>query len=347
MADPTPPNPTYQMLWRCTQCHTADLLALTQRFCPACGAAQDPDQRYFPPPGQEVEVKNHRYVGADWPCAYCEAPNAAASAFCTHCGAPKDGHKEVARVASPDEAATPPSPPSAPAQPAQPAATPSGFPWGKAVLAVLLLALVGWATLFFSRHDETAQVVQQQWARSVEIEQYTAVSESAWCDSLPAGAYQVSRGREQRGTRQVEDGQVCHDVRQDQGDGTFIKRRECETRWRDEPVYDDRCRFRLNRWQALRTDALQGDATLAPAWPQPRLGNGWVANGPALLGMQRLGARTERYEVKVRSSQGKEWTCTLPEARWAALRPHTPVTLAVRGTGGADCATLAPAAAAR
>jgi hypothetical protein len=288
-----------------------------------CGAAQEPEKRYFPEPGKEIEAVGHRYVGVDWKCAYCDSPNSAAAAFCTSCGGPKEGTKEVARV---QEEAPAPLPQA------------SGFPWIKALLASLLVALAVPGYLFFSKHDESVQVAERTWNREVDVERFTAVNDAAWCDALPAGAYQVTRSREQRSTRKVEAGQECRDKRVDKGDGTFIKQQECTTQYRDEPVYDMKCRYRINRWQVTRTDRLAGDATLAPSWPAPSLARP-LAGGES-LGVERLGSRREHYRVLLKSDKGKEWTCDLDVGTWSALEQGRRVNLKVRGTGGADCGSL-------
>lgn len=325
----------FEMLWDCAQCDASGLLGTTHRHCPTCGAAQDPDRRYFPAPGQEVEAKGHRFVGADWACAYCESPNSAAAAFCGNCGGPRDGARQVNQVsdAAPGAAARP-----AVLQPAQAPAPKPGFRWLKALLAMLLLG-VGLAYLFFSQHDERVQIVEKTWSRQIDVERYTSVRGADWCDALPPQAYQVSRSREQRGTRQVEAGQDCVELRSDVGDGSFTKRRECSTRYRDEPVFDDKCSYRINRWQVTRTDQLTGGASLAPTWPAPVLGRN-LAGGNS-LGAERLGMRRENYQVKLQSAQGKNWTCDLPPEVWSRLAEHQPLTIKVRGTGGAACASLA------
>ena len=334
----------FEMLWDCGQCATHGLLGKTQRHCPMCGAAQDPAKRYFPEEGKEVEVMGHHFVGADWRCTYCDAPNSAAAAFCVGCGGPKDGARNVALVQEATNASspTPASPP--PAAPlaagTQTTSTRSGgFPWLKSLMALLMVAASVVAYLFFSTHDETAQVAEKSWSREIDVEQFTAVRSSEWCDALPSGAYQVSRSREQRSIRQVADGQDCHDVRTDKGDGTFSKTRECSTRYRDEPVYDDKCSYRINRWQVVRTARADGGASLAPAWPTPGISNNLLATNT--LGAERLGNGRENYRVQLQSSQGKRWSCDLNPGEWETLPQGKSVTLKVRGTGGADCSTLA------
>ena len=356
-------EPLYEMLWDCAQCGAKGLLGVSHRHCPQCGAAQDPAARYFPEPGAEVEAKHHRYVGEDWLCTYCESPNSAAAGFCANCGGPRDGAKAVKQVVdgpaavTPLAAAAPPASPPTPTPPArigfaQPSGTtpgsgPTGSPrWLFVVVGLVLAALAVLAYQFFSKHDETVQLADKAWTREVDVERFTSQTTSAWCDALPADAYQVTRSREQRGSKQVPDGQDCHTVRADGGDGSFTKRQECSPRYRDEPVYDTRCHYRVNRWLLLRTDKLAGNASQMPAWPQPLLagpppGSRALSGGAALLGADRLGGQREHYQVTLQSAKGKQWTCTLSPDRWAALATGKPVTLKVRGTGGADCDSLA------
>ncbi|MBP9149812.1 MAG: zinc ribbon domain-containing protein [Rhodoferax sp.] len=323
----------FEMLWDCPQCDAKDLLSKTHRHCPSCGAAQDPERRHFPRPDQEVEALGHRFVGVDWHCGYCEAPNSAAAAFCINCGGPQDGAAKVKLVQEP--AATAPSvapPPKVPPPPK------SGLPWFKLILIFLLLAGVGLGYLFFSKHDEQVTVVDKTWNRQVDVERFMAVRDSAWCDAMPADAYQITRSREQRSTRQIPDGQDCVDVRADAGDGTFSKRQECTPRYREEPQYDMKCSFRVNRWRLARTDRLVGDARLAPAWPTPMLANNLL--GSNSLGGERLGARREVYSVRLQSSQGRSWDCPLNAQSWPQLEQGQTLALRVRGTGGADCDSL-------
>jgi len=327
----------FEMLWDCTQCDAKALLAASQRHCPMCGAAQEAQARYFPPEGQEVAVQGHRYVGVDWACGFCESPNSAAARHCVNCGAPHEGDQAVPLVADGATQAAP-APTPAPAPPAASGRN-AGVRWGRWVLAALVVALLGLIWLYTSKHDETLQVQDKTWSRSVAVEHYAASRASDWCDALPTGAYQVTRSREQRSTRQVPDGQTCVEVRTDAGDGTFTKRSECSPRYRSEPVYDDKCSYRINRWQSLRTERLDGNATQAPAWPVPAL----LPSAPGLevLGAQRLGARAEHYHIRMRSDAGKEASCELTPERWQPLALGQRLQAKVRGTGGVDCASLA------
>jgi hypothetical protein len=89
----------YEMLWDCAYCGTRKLLGKTHRFCPGCGAPQDPTRRYFPSDEDKVLVENHEYVGADRLCGACGSAMGARAAHCTQCGSPMEGTPEVQRVA--------------------------------------------------------------------------------------------------------------------------------------------------------------------------------------------------------------------------------------------------------
>ena len=201
---------TYEMLWDCSSCGTAKLLGKTHRRCPQCGAPQDPTKRYFPEPGQEVAASGHVFVGVDWSCAACSTPNSNAAHFCVNCGNPKDGNAQVAKVLD-----TPPAPRAAAA-----AFSPLRKSRAPLVIACVVLAsLAACLGTVFWQKDVQVRVEQHAWAREIDIEQMQAVRDSAWCSSMPSDAYSVSRSREVRSHKQIPDGQDCHTVRSDNGDG--------------------------------------------------------------------------------------------------------------------------------
>jgi hypothetical protein len=245
-------NTSYEMLWDCPVCGTRGLLGISHRHCPGCGTAQDPARRYFPQPGEEVEAKSHVYSGIDWRCAYCETPNAAAAKFCVNCSAGQDGSKPVALKT---DVAEPPQEDSGAALPAAPPAAPparAGMAKRFGIIGVIVAGLAAAISMFVSTKDTSATVVDRTWERRIAIERFSPAKEDAWCDSLPAGAYNIARSREVRSQRQVADGETCTEKRVDKGDGSFAKQKECTPRYRDEPVHDDRCRFTINRWQVDR-----------------------------------------------------------------------------------------------
>src|SRR6185436_13230966 len=99
----------YEMFWDCAFCDTKALLGKTNRFCPNCGAPQDPAKRYFPEAGKEVKA-NTEYEGVDVSCPACQTPNGAKAKCCKHCGSPLNEAGKVALVARQSNAPKPPPP---------------------------------------------------------------------------------------------------------------------------------------------------------------------------------------------------------------------------------------------
>lgn len=294
----------YEMWWDCAYCDTKALLGKSNRFCPNCGGQQDANRRYFPPAGKETAA-NHAYDGADKSCAACQTPNGAKAHNCRNCGSPLDGSAEVARVADRSTAAP---------KPGQAAVKPkSKLPYiiGGIVVVLVLFCLVA----AFWTKDVGCTIESHSWERTIAIEQLRAESDSSWCDSTPSGAYSVSRRREQRSTRQIPDGQTCSTRNVDRGDGTFERREECKTKYRSEPVYDDKCYYTIDRWGVVRTAKSTGQGTSpAPSWPKftlARQGNS--------LGCEREGAHGETYTLHLRGDDKKTYTCTQDFARWNKL----------------------------
>ena len=319
----------YEMLWDCPSCKTQGLLGKSQRHCPACGQAQNPGKRYFPEPGHEVEAQGHTFVGADWSCAYCDSPNAAAASFCSNCGASKDGTKTVTAIADPLDVT----------QQLPPEEVKPSRRWWYAIIFAAFVLIAGIVGLFASKKEIVTHVTQTQWQRSIEVERFTAVSDSAWCEAMPSSAYAVSHGQEIRSHRQVADGQVCKEKRVDKADGTFVKRKECSTKYREEPVYDDKCHYMIDRWHVARTLKTGGDASQLPAWPTTETIRRASQSLTGRLGDERLGQRHEDYAVTL-SDGSKTWHCNVQEELWTRLKPSTAVAVKVRSIGGAACDSI-------
>lgn len=319
---------TYEMLWDCEYCGTPKLLGLTHRFCPNCGARQDADQRYFPPEEEKIAVQDHQYVGADRVCAACDNPNAAKAEFCTQCGGPLSGAAEAKR-----QHENPPL-----SQSAHQAA-PTNPRMRRNVLFLLLgagiLILIG-AYFLLATKPVTVTLEGPQWSRSIAIETYGAVSRSAWCDQMPGNAYNVSRTQEVRSHRQVPDGETCQTRRLDQGDGTYREQRECRPKYRQEPIYDSRCRFSVNEWKVQRHATASGQ-DYAPRWPEVRLGK-----KGRCMGCEREGRRKAEYSWLLRDPKGKTLQCERPEDQWRGGKAGTAWVVQV-GLTGPRCASLTPA----
>lgn len=349
MGEPT--GPVYEMLWDCKYCGSKKLLGKTHRHCPSCGGAQDPSWRYFPSDAEKIAVHEHVFVGVDLVCAACGVANARSAKFCGSCGGPTEGGKDAARrsdvVAGSGESFSADSSKAARAEhgamkaPA-PLAAASPGPTSRRTRNLVLAALGIVTTLvlaaIFWKKDAVVTVVGHSWNREIQIERYGPVSDSSWCNQMPQAAYAVSRTREVRSHRQVADGQDCSTRRRDNGDGTFSESQECRTRYREEPVYDAKCHFTVDRWTLARTLTSSGASLQPPpSWPQVVLGR--TGQCP---GCEREGPRGATYTVVLRDQgSGKQKTCDFDETTWASLDEGAahPVQVGVI-TGAVDCGAL-------
>lgn len=317
----------FEMFWDCAYCETKALLGKSNKFCPSCGAQQDASRRYFPPPGKEVAA-NHEYDGVDKECPACKTPNGAKCNNCRSCGSPMDGSAEVNRVADRSSAA----PKVAQAAAAQ---KKSKLPWiiGGVIAVLVAFCLVA---MFWTK-DVGVTVTGHTWERTIDVERMTAVNESAWCDGMPSGAYSVSRSREQRSTKKIPDGETCTTRDVDRGDGTFERKQECRTKYREEPIYDDRCHFTIDRWKVARTAKAAGQGREpAPNWPPVNLSR--TGNS---LGAEREGARNEKYTLALMGDDKKPYTCTVAAAKWNGIADgHKKVIPIGVITGAAECDKL-------
>ncbi|MFM8330791.1 MAG: hypothetical protein ACKN9T_03795 [Candidatus Methylumidiphilus sp.] len=317
--EPIPPNnpdktaAVYEMLWDCEYCGTTKLLGLSHRFCPQCGAAQNPQKRYFPQDEAKIAVRDHRYCGADRVCPACRTPNAALAQFCGQCGGPLAGAAAAARRGDQIRAAG-----AADFAAPQAAAPQRGAPqrWGLVVAALMVLGLV--LVNVFVTKTVPLTLDHLRWERAIEIEAFGPQIQEGWCDGLPADAYGVVRSQQVRSQRQVAEGEVCATRRSDRGDGTYAESLECAPKYRSEPVYGEYCRYTVNRWNHARTVATSGQNP-APAWGEVRLNGG----GGQCLGCEREAGRREALFLYFKTKEGKpqEHRCQVSPKVWADARP--------------------------
>lgn len=339
----------YEMLWDCPRCETPKLLGLSHRNCPNCGSPQDPTKRYFPKDEDKVAVEDHPFVGADKQCKGCDAPNAKTAEFCVCCGNSLEGAGPVIQRDTQAQAGAAFADDSAKAATAEQRAkkqaehAPVAPPPAKSKLPALLgVAALGFFVLLcalggvamFWKQEAAVAVSGHAWARSVAVEEFKAVADSAWQDQLPTGARSVSCARAERSTTKVEDGQDCHNERHDNGDGTFSEAQKCVTKYKDEPVYGQKCSYTIDKWVTGRTARADGKALApAPAWP-----------AVALAPTEREGAKTETYTVSFTADGGRVLSCDIPQDRWALLpdgsRWKAPVGVL---SDSIDCNALQPA----
>lgn len=338
---------TYQMLWDCKYCGTKKLLGVTHKFCPSCGAAQDTNARYFPSDEEAIAVEDHEYTGADKKCGNCGTANAAKAEFCTQCGSPMKDAKTVAlrseqvagvagfgadskAGAKADFDAQKSGTPQVSAEP--PKSNKKWYYIGGGIAAGLAILL----TLVFMSRSIEVKIDNHVWEKTVKIESYKARAQSSWCDAMPFDATFAIRKREVRSHEKVADGESCTMARVDKGNGTFKKEKRCSTKYKDVPVYGDKCYYRVNRWGHERDIKATGGLAQAPVWPQVfiRAGN--------CLGCEREAGRSEVYTLNMTEVKktDKKHSCSYPEAQWRAIPDGAVKKLKVRIVGGAKCDTL-------
>jgi len=338
---------TYQMLWDCKYCGTKKLLGVTHKFCPSCGAAQDESARYFPSDEEAIAVEDHEYTGADKKCGNCGTANAAKAEFCTQCGSPMKDAKTVAlrseqvaglkgfaqdskAGAKADFAAQKSGTPQTPAE--EPKSSKKWYYIGGAV-GVGLIALI--ASFFISRSVEV-KIDSHVWEKTVKIESYKGRTQSSWCDAMPYDAYMVIHKREVRSHDKVADGESCTMARVDKGNGTFKKEKRCTTKYKDVPVYGDKCYYRVNRWGHERDIKATGGLAQQPVWPVVNIRTG------TCLGCEREAGRSEAYILNLSEVKkaDKKHSCSYPEAQWRGIPDGAVKKIKVRLVGGAKCDTL-------
>jgi hypothetical protein len=354
----------YEMLWDCPGCGTEKLLGVTHRHCPNCGAPQDPSKRYYPPDSEKIAVENHPYQGVDKACPACETANAAKAGFCVNCGSPLDEAKavrtrseqvgiealkagetvsdakkdaEAARKAERERQL-------AAHGAASGAAPASGGGKGKFTLiavAMVMMVLCGLCGIFFFwKKDAGFEVTGHHWERSIAIESLAPVQEQAWRSDMPADATNVSCQPEQKETVNVPDGEDCVDTREDKGDGSFEEKKVCTPRFREDPVYADKCSYTVTKWSATDSAKATGDSlTPAPAWPTVTL-----SNPGTCVGCQREGSKKESYTLTLKDASGAQKNCELPMDKWSTMAVGSRWTGEVGVVSGeVDCGSLRPA----
>lgn len=300
---------SYEMLWDCPHCDTKGNLGKTHRYCPNCGAPQDESKRYFPTEAQRVKVVDHAFTGVDRKCPNCGTPQSAKASNCGNCGAILDGAKAVPLVFD--------------KQPVKP----KGRRWGWWILVAVIVfsTLIWWRCI--RKREIALQVTGHRWSTIAEIEEYRDVEDHQWRNQVPTEARMVTCRQKERSTRQVPDGETCKMVRRDKGDGTFEEVNQCTPRTRSEPVYDDWCDFRINRWTKVEELPKSGTgltATFADVPPSK------ITLG---LGQRRPGPRHATYTLDLHDGKNAR-TCDVSEGTWRKYADGQRIKAQVRASSG-------------
>ena len=324
---------TYEMLWDCQFCGTKKNLGKTHRFCPNCGAPQNPDSRYYPSDEEKVAVEDHKFVGVDVICPACGQLNSGDAKFCQQCGSPLTDAAKAKTLDAQTKSAGGVFESSGPrdivkeqydaemerigvkSKEKRGGKTIKGYAIVALVIAVIggVIALLNWtesATVVASSHS---------WERIVRVDEYREFTQMSWRDSQPAGDNMSidfgSCTSKQRSTRQIPDGEICKTVRKDNGDGTFSESQQCTTKYREEPVYDDWCQWRGNRWEESYTRVTSGEGlNPEPYYAEVTLN----CEGQKRIGCEQA-TYTGKYDVNFTGNENRTYTCAFPQEEWASI----------------------------
>jgi hypothetical protein len=204
--------------------------------------------------------------------------------------------------------------------------------WTPVILFVLVAAMLVGLVYFFIPKELELTVTNLQWQRNIDIEEYRTVEENNWY--IPDGGrllytnreihhwdkvfdHYETRERQVPKERYVRTEEVVVGYR-DLGNGYFeeitssrdIYETYYETEtyqeaiYRDEPVYQTKYYYEIERWKYDRTVTTQANDK-HPKWP--------VLN---LSETERESSRKETYTVVGKDEEGEEYVFTLSYAEW-------------------------------
>jgi len=349
----------FEMLWDCRFCGTSKLLGKSQRFCPVCGAAQDPSWRYFPSDEEKIYLDDHPFTGKDAVCESCGHLNSGDAAHCVRCGAPMEGAEGVRTIeersraqaahfetqdlyARLDREAEQYARGIEPGTATTPAQKTSGGVkrWQIGVGVSVIVAIVGliFAAIFWTSTEDVS-VTGHRWERSIEIESVQAIEErrEGTCRSVaPADAYREREREEQVDTERVQVDEVCRVIQRDRGDGVGEEVTECDPVYENRAVMGPVCYFTVDRWTYDRSVSAEGGLNDPVEWPIVDLRRSNCNS----LGCERQGDRDEDY-ILLFVRNDENFSCEVDETEWRGASRGDQYTVEVGRIGGGErCNTL-------
>ncbi len=351
-----PGEKVFQMLWDCRFCGTKKLLGVDMRHCPNCGAAQDPQWRYFPSEADKKAVSdpNYTYAGVDEICPFCGQPNSAAAKFCKDCGGDLSNAKAAALHANLVTDLGEEAPGVVEdvalknAQQQQAAIKAANKPRGLSRTQIIVLgiaalligigAVIGFLAL--SKHAAAFSVSNLSWERVINVEQYNALPGSNWQDSVPAGAYNRTCSAKLRSHEETYT-ESCGQERVDNGDGSFSERPKTCTRSRTVSVQDTYCNYTVNRWVPLTPLTTSGGPSDPLVWAN------FISSQNTIIGAQRESSRIQTLNVVFTDIKSNKPYTYNPkdENQWRSFQPGQQYDIQVNGLNIPDWNSLKSASA--
>lgn len=210
-----------------------------------------------------------------------------------------------------------------------------------AVAILIAVAFIGMILLITCRKEVEVTVEGHTWTRMIQVETYTKLHDRDWRDEIPGDADIGSCSSEIHHYDRVRDGEDCTWVPEsctpgscsescnnvDNGDGSYSvecsrtcsdpvctpAHNDCVTRYRDEPVWEDKCSYTVFRWKRSRGLPSSGHDT-NPVWSSQEIHTCTTRRE----GCEREGSRDGEYSVTFRFD-GKTETCSYGESFWHKL----------------------------
>lgn len=334
---------TYEMQWDCQFCGTKKLLGKTHRFCPNCGAPQNPDSRYYPADDEKVAVEDHVFVGVDVTCGSCAELNSGGAEFCQQCGAPLTDAAKAKTLDKETQGSAGQFVSSGSRDLVQEKFDSEMERVGVkekpkrggtnykvlGIIGVIIAAIIGLVVVLNLTDSITVSAQSHSWERTVSVQEYRNFTTQSWRDSRPSGDNVSITGscqRKQRGTDKVADGQTCKTVRKDQGDGTYKESQECTTKYKDVPVYGDWCTWSGRHWEDDYSRSTSGEGLS----PEPYYENiSLKCAGQNSLGCERA-SYSGKYMVAFSGNENRSYSCDFPQDEWASIAIESVWSMEVR-----------------
>ena len=180
-------------------------------------------------------------------------------------------------------------------------------------------------------------VAGHSWEQSQAVQEYKRAKEKNWRDKVPTKAESISCREKERSTKKVEDGQDCKMVKKDKGDGSFVEKEKCTTKYKEIPVMDSYCTYTIEKWKDISPLTSSG-TDLKPYAPKGTIQTCTLTK----IGCQKKGTLTETYTVNLQDTEKKDktYTCDFTQDVWKSYAVGANYDAKVSMLGSLDCDSL-------
>lgn len=279
--------------WDCTTCGYKGVRG-PETECLNCGADRPKNVKFYMAAEEDIvqdpTVLHRARGGADWRCSFCSQNNPNAVKICKDCGNTKSDSDKQLAVKTYNTAAVPRTGDGTRDLPQNTEETPPPSSKKGCFIALGVMAVIVSVLLLFSLNSAIEVRVEGfEWKQSIQVEEKRNVQEEDW--SIPSGGtivtsfqaihhynqvldhYETRTRTEQRSVGSEE--YVCG--KKDLGNGYFEDQYCTRTLYEDyqveyeepiyrqEPVYQKKYRYTVDRWFAINPIVTQ-DKNHSPQW---------------------------------------------------------------------------------